>query len=78
MKRNDNRNARTVLPEIEVMVGDYGEAEIKVGDGCGKGCVDLTADLEAALGGAQDREFTEGYHKQPRHEQGQHGRQGQR
>jgi hypothetical protein len=76
----DNRDGRgrKFLPEIEVEVANDGSAKISVGDGSGKSCVDLTADLEQALGGGHSRELTSGYHKQPKTVQRQSNREQQR
>ncbi len=47
------------LQEIEVVIGKNGQVEISVRGVKGKGCLELTSELEQALGGdLLSREFT--------------------
>ena len=72
----DNRDTRKrkILPVIEIEVEEDGSQTLSVGDGCGKGCEDLTSELEKAFGGVRDREHTAGYNKTP--DEHQRNRQG--
>lgn len=75
-----DQRSRKVLPPIDIEIDTDGSATIDVGDGCGSGCTDLTAGLEAALGGVEgDRELKPSYHKKPVQREGsrQKGRERQ-
>jgi len=50
--------------EIEVIVDKKGDVALKVKGVTGKKCLDLTKDLEKALGTVKSREATSDMHKQ--------------
>jgi len=53
------------MPKITVTIDKRGRAVIQVDGVAGTACTDVTKNLEAALGGAKEQEFTREYYEQP-------------
>lgn len=56
---------------VEIVIDDHGSVQVSVEGVAGKGCSELTKDLEEALGGAKKKTFTSDYKKQPKNKQGE-------
>ena len=63
--------------ELEFTIDDDGKISIKVVGIAGKECLDLTKDIEAALGIVTDRKRTSEFYQEPQKQQDQiEGKQG--
>ena len=52
------------MQELEITIGINGEVLIGVKGLGGQGCIELTRDLEEAIGKVTDRSFTQDYYEQ--------------
>ncbi len=51
------------MQEVRVTIDDDGNVKVSVFGAAGKGCLELTKELEELLGGAVEREFTSEYYQ---------------
>lgn len=56
--------------ELEITIDDEGNVQIKVIGAAGPSCLDLTKDIEAALGVVTDRQRTSDFYQQPQEQRG--------
>ncbi len=56
--------------ELEITIDDEGNVQIKVIGASGPSCLDLTKDIEAALGVVTDRQRTSDFYQQPQEQRG--------
>ena len=59
------------MDELEIKIDKDGNVTIKVVDGDGERCLDLTKDLEEALGLVTDRQLTSDYYEESESVDGQ-------
>ena len=64
------------LDELEITIDNDGNVTIKVIDGDGETCVELTKELEEALGLVTDRRLTSEYYEETETVEGQVEQQG--
>lgn len=53
-----------VKQELEIHISETGDISINVLDAKGKSCIDMTKELEAALGTVVQRDFKTSYYEQ--------------
>lgn len=68
--------AEPEMDELEIKIDNDGNVTIKVIDGDGERCVELTKELEEALGLVTDRRLTSEYYEETQTTEGQVEQQG--
>lgn len=53
------------MKELEITIDRNGRVQVAVRGMKGEGCLDLTKNIENAVGSVEEREFTADYYEQP-------------
>ena len=53
------------MKELEITIDRNGRVQVAVRGVKGEGCLDLTKNIENAVGSVEEREFTADYYEQP-------------